>query len=434
MADDPKATSAQAATEPTDPTAAATPADPNTTPTAEPIAEPAGAAAAATPESAPVDPGPDATPEEQLAFIQEAEDIGLFGDDEPHPDNKIPDPTGKAAEPATPAREGQPPAEPAATPAAAPQGTEPPPASPAAEPAAPGIPTEPATPPQGQARSAVDVLAEMGLLPAGYAQPPAGTQPATPAAGQPPAEQRSAVGTPPTDPAAQSVAQPAAGQPPTGQPAVDPTQGQLAPAQDYAQVRQQQIDILAANQYKLDNATVEALRAEGNEQLIELAPKWSAAIFMDAVTATMHQVAQALPTMMQQFQAQQTQNQKYEEAFHKFWDERGFDLRGHSEDLAALGAAYWSANPNTTPGQVIQNIGAQLILAKQLSPRAGVSAVPAAPTSNGNGQSAAGDPAATPAFSSAAAAPGATPPPAGQVSLMQDFLNSVVAEEEADFG
>ena len=151
----------------------------------------------------------------------------------------------------------------------------------------------------------------------------------------------------------------------------------------------------------LDNETVEALKAEGSEKMIEFAPKFAATIFMDAVSATMNQVVQILPTMMQQFSNQQAHNQKYEDAFHSFWDQRGFDLREHGNELAAIGSAYRNANPQAKPEDVITNIGAQLILAKQLAPRAGVSIIPG----NGNGTPAVAA-VQTPAFSSAATAQG----------------------------
>ena len=57
--------------------------------------------------------------------------------------------------------------------------------------------------------------------------------------------------------------------------------------------------------------------------------------------------------------------------------------------------AYRYANPAATPEEFITNVGAQLVIAKQISPSAEVLATL-------NGQAGAGQPATTPPFQSAA--------------------------------
>ena len=140
--------------------------------------------------------------------------------------------------------------------------------TPEVAPATPEAEAEPA-PPQAAPLSAGDVLNSMGLLPEGFkAAEPTPAEPAPAAA-----------------PAATEVAvQP--------EPPKTPT---------YDEVVNQQIETLASQHYALDQETVEALKAEGNEQLVEFVPKFAARIFVDAVQATVAQVAQTMPTMIAQY-------------------------------------------------------------------------------------------------------------------------------------
>ena len=152
-----------------------------------------------------------------------------------------------------------------------------------------------------------------------------------------------------------------------------------------------------------------------------MAPRFAATIFMDAVQATYSQVMQALPAMVQQLNDQQSESQKYENAFYDFWDQRGFDLREHEQELAVLGNAYRGVNPTARPEDVITQVGAQLILAKQLAPKEGV-----------QGQGTSTEPAKTPPFNSAAGAPGVLPPGPQQKAPMEAYLDELI--EDANFG
>ena len=248
-------------------------------------------------------------------------------------------------------------------------------ATPATPPATTG---DPATPPATPV-TAEEHLQALGLLPAGFTPPAASTTATT---GQPPATPAS---TPATTTPATTVTDPNA-------PAAQPAQaGQPATTAqpNAADVRAQQIDVLAKQHYALDKDTVEAMRAEGNDALIELIPRINATVFADAVTATMQQVVQVMPTLLAQHEQQQSHRQKYEDAFHNFWDSRGFDLREHSTEIASYMRAYVNANPKSTIEDVMTNAGAQLIIAKQITPK-GQAATTATPpgtvvATNGNG-------------------------------------------------
>ena len=84
--------------------------------------------------------------------------------------------------------------------------------------------------------------------------------------------------------------------------------------------------------------------------------------------------------------------------FHTFWDERGFDLREYDSELHNIGQSYLAANPSANIVDCISNIGAQLIIARQLQPKNGASSVSQPQINNG--------------FKSAAESGGASAPPA----------------------
>jgi len=276
-------------------------------------------------------------------------------------------------------------------------------------------------PPADAPPSVQDVLASMGLLPQGYEQP-AGQVPSQPQGIQ----QNPAVAQPPAP-----VQQPQmpVQQMPAPQPVQPVAQGvQPPPVQNEAEQfsRQQHLDTLATEHFKLDDKVVEALEAEGNEQLAEILPKLMAQTFADAVQATTHVLSQSIPTMVQDTQAQQMQAQKAEEAFYTFWDSRGYNLREYDQDLTNIGNAFLTANPNAQLADCIPNIGAQLILAKQIMPNI----MPEISQTNGQGQGQVANPqqgANVPAFRSGVNAPaGPTPmPPANSFRSFFDEMEHV---------
>ena len=157
------------------------------------------------------------------------------------------------------------------------------------------------------------------------------------------------------------------------------------------------IDHLAEHRFSLDPTVAEDFAAEGNDSIAKWAPQFASRVYLDAVQTSLAQVAQMLPTMLAQYAQQQTEQQRYDEAFYSFWNERGYDLRQHEPDIVSLGRAYLQANPSTSVAAAIQQVGAQLIVSKQLAP-AGQQPVQAAP-----------DP-RTVSFQSASTSPGALAP------------------------
>ena len=278
------------------------------------------------------------------------------------------------------------------------------------------------TPPQDGPKSAETILQELGLLPTGIT--PGGiTQVTKPQVTQPgvtqPQDQQLQI-------QQQGVAQPQVQQPGVTQPVVPQAQ-----QPSYEDVIKQQVDTLASQHYKLDEKTVEVLQAEGNETLIDLAPQLAARVFVDAVQATIQQVAQMLPAMMQQNNQQVEREQKHAEAFYTFWDERGFDLREYDTDLQQIGNAYLTANPATTLQDGIAKIGAHLIVAKELKPNKQVKAVTNGSGGNataGGTQAANGVQAGQAAFQSAGSTQPGNPHQASQ-SPFEEFFDAIESAE-----
>ena len=220
--------------------------------------------------------------------------------------------------------------------------------------------TDTAPPPdqsQVQPQSAEAILQSMGLLPEGF-EVPAGAE------GEQPTQTQVQPQTQQPAPPVQTQQQ----QPPEQtQTQTQPEQTQTQPTLE--QVRNQQIEELARTQYALDKDTVEVLEAEGNTELAKLVPQIASRVFVDAVQATMANLAQMLPGILDQRETQRAESAKYEEAFYSFWDSRGFDLREHEGDLRSIGQAYRSVNPTGKADEFITNVGAQLIIAKQLTPK-----------------------------------------------------------------
>ena len=237
--------------------------------------------------------------------------------------------------------------EPETDPEPAAESDEEPPAPDAGTQLEPGLeePTEaPETPPSTEPQSAEAILAEMGLLPQGFQQDvPVQWQPQ-----QQPVQQQA---------------------PPVQQPAYQQNwQQQQAPPPSWQEVVDQQVEMLAQNHYALDSETVEELEAAGEGKLAQVLPRLTARGFVDAVQVVQHHIAQTLPQMMEQYHMQQDINQRSADAFYGFWEQRGFNLRDFDSDLEQIGAAYVQANPQISQAQAIQDIGAQLIISRQLQP------------------------------------------------------------------
>ena len=276
-----------------------------------------------------------------------------------------------------------------------------------------------ASPPKDEPPSVQTILQQMGLLPAGMTDPAAQSQEQQ---GQqiPQVPQEQPQVQPQVPPIGQQpVQQQLPGMPPVSSQQPEVPTPQQQPQLDFEAVRNQQIEELATKQYNFDAETVEALTAEGSEQMATLAPRLAARVLMDSVLATTSQLRQVLPTMIDQHFQTVERSKKYEEAFYTFWDSRGFDLREHDADLQSLGKAFTQVNPQGTPDDFITQVGAQVILAKQLRP-IGQEAFQT------NSQETAPIP-----FQSASATPGVSSG-APQLNPMEQFLEDVISED-ADY-
>ena len=374
----------------------------------------------------PVDDPLDEAEAELQAFFND-EDLNDHSDDEDTddvdpeqvaPNKPKPKPKAKAEESV------EPPVETTATPAAETTSAVEPTPTPEDHTQA-AVPTTPATP-------AAEPQSTPAVQPDPAAAPPPSQDPVIT-----PESLRALIGQPPQAPAAPAQVPGAAPQPgavPVQQPATVPTAPIVSPEQLQQQaqdqwnaMRAQQEQILAEIHYVLDEQTVEQIQIEPEKIL----PKIMSRVMLDAVQATYGQVLQILPQMMQQVEQSRQVDNQHEDQFFQFWGERGFDLKPHAQDIVALAQAYRNTNPAATLDEFTQNVGAQIIIAKQISPATQATQTDAASGANGNGngngtaQPGAGDVPAAP-FRSAQSAPGVIP--------LQPALQGYAELDEALFG
>lgn len=157
--------------------------------------------------------------------------------------------------------------------------------------------------------------------------------------------------------------------PPPQQPApeqqVQQPQAQPAPTveelqQYYHQQREAALSQLANTQYALSNEEAEELGPE----MAEFAPRLAARVFMDATAAAMQGVMQQLPGMFQHLQQAQTQNSTHEQNFFARWP--GLSKPEYRNTLMAFAQTYRQVNPQATPEQFINDVGAQVSVALQV--------------------------------------------------------------------
>lgn len=172
-------------------------------------------------------------------------------------------------------------------------------------------------------------------------------------------------------------AAPAAPQAPVAQ----PVPGQPTPEQVAA--HRQQLAERAASVFTLSEEQVERVATAPEEVL----PQLMGQVYVSAVEAVAQQVSTILPqiidTRMQTQIQQAHEDQQFRERFFGHWAAQGFDLRPHEGSVFESAKFYRLNNPQATPEQFIQDVGALAILANQLQPHA---ATPQNGNPNGNGQ------------------------------------------------
>jgi hypothetical protein len=197
------------------------------------------------------------------------------------------------------------------------------------EPASPKAEAEPAAEPAEEAESA----AAPEATPAEEAVAPAEAAPEAPAPEQPPAVE-------PTPPVVAEQPQP---------------QATAAEVQEAIAAQRTAAEEMLSQHYALPTELAEGLDPE----IAEFIPKLGAKIFMDATTHVLQQVTQMLPVAVQQINTSQNTAAGFEDQFFTRWPA----LREHADRVTQFGAAYRQFNPQATPEQFIQEVGAQTSVA-----------------------------------------------------------------------
>ncbi len=133
--------------------------------------------------------------------------------------------------------------------------------------------------------------------------------------------------------------------------------------------------------FKLDEETVIQLEEDSGKAMSEFLPKMASRVYLDAVQMAVHSVVQKLPEAIKSTMAQMKESTSSEGKFFEKWPQMSRDNPQQMAVVGRLGGAYRQANPEATPEQFINDVGAQAILALGLLGQvAGVAPVdPAAP-------------------------------------------------------
>jgi hypothetical protein len=95
-------------------------------------------------------------------------------------------------------------------------------------------------------------------------------------------------------------------------------------------------------------------------------PKFRAELFMDVFDATANAVLRAIPDLIKQVQTQEVAHSQQEDAFYEA--NPLLDKTKHSEMVNRYANAYVQAVPNTTPEQLVRDVGIQVMFALGIDP------------------------------------------------------------------
>lgn len=185
-------------------------------------------------------------------------------------------------------------------------------------------------------------------------------------------------------------------------------------AERYGTWRKETENVLATQHYALKPEEIEELDTNPGEFLSRKMAK----VYLDAVTATLTQVTQFLPRMIQDVNQQSVQSNQNEEQFFQRWPK----LKEHQQAVLRTAAVYRQLNPSASMEDFINEVGAQTMVALRIPPEEQQQQV------NGKGN---GVPVRTAPFKPAASSPpgGASPP---QQKNLFDQLNDEFEEELDD--
>lgn len=142
-------------------------------------------------------------------------------------------------------------------------------------------------------------------------------------------------------------------------------------------------DHMAANEFKLSEADVEALETDAPAHI----PKIMARLYMKTQINMMQQLARIVPEMYQRFTAVTARNEKNEGKFYTRWP--SINREQHGDTVKRLANTYRQMNPAATLEQMIEDLGPIVMMTAKIP-------LNAPPAANGSGIPAVAPPTRTP--------------------------------------
>jgi len=131
-------------------------------------------------------------------------------------------------------------------------------------------------------------------------------------------------------------------------------------AQRYSQWRGQTEDLLAKHHYAFTQEQIDEMDVNPGEFI----SKAMSRVYLDAVTATLTQVTQHLPRMVEQINQQAANSVKSEDTFYERWPK----LKDHADTVLRVAAVYRQLNPTASTEDFVNEVGAQTMVALRLTP------------------------------------------------------------------
>lgn len=254
----------------------------------------------------------------------------------------------------------------------------PPSSSASGSPSAPPNAT-PNTPDSGEAEASVnfdDLFGGTSPDAGAEPSPPAGAQPKTPDAAQPPAA--GAEPAAPVEAQRPASAEPAPPSPQATSPSLSPADPQ-ALAHALIQHEAQAIEHLAASQFQLTQAEVEALEND----VVGTLPKIMAKVAVKVQQMTFANFARIVPAMLSQHTATTARSKENEDAFFSAWPT--LNKASHGSEITRIAKAYRAAHPQASREQMFQDVGMMVSMAMKVPlPQPGAQPARAASPPNGH--------------------------------------------------
>lgn len=120
------------------------------------------------------------------------------------------------------------------------------------------------------------------------------------------------------------------------------------------------IEAVAVGSYQLSQDELDGLTTEPEK----VVPKLLAKVHVNAVQGVLRHVAQQMPVLLNSMLEVREINRAREETFWKQWPQ--LDRTKHGQQVLQVAQTFRQLNPNATPEQFVQHVGAQVVLMNNL--------------------------------------------------------------------